>query len=111
MVTSRFLWELEALCALSVSQFGFRQFRSTSDLSLCLSIIFVKPLRRKRSFLGHFLTLKRHMILHGGEMFFVNCSILIIGDSSLYLSKTFYLNAFSKYVFETTSLITLDYKR
>src|SRR5215469_5753083 len=30
-VGNRLLWELEALGALSASQFGFRRFRSTSD--------------------------------------------------------------------------------
>src|SRR5215469_7667397 len=80
-------------------------------LSSCLSKIFVKPLRRKGFFLGCFLTLKRHMILPGGEVFFVNYSTLVFGDSSLYLSKTFYLTGHSKYVLETPSLATMNSKR
>src|SRR5215469_5306955 len=80
-------------------------------LSSCLSKIVVKPLRRKGFFLGCFLNLKRHMILHGGEVFFVNYSTLVFGDSSLYLSKTFYLTLHSKYMLETPSLVTMNSKR
>src|SRR5215469_14568081 len=36
MVANRLLWELEALSELSVSQFGFRRFRPTSDPLLML---------------------------------------------------------------------------
>src|SRR5215469_5875528 len=80
-------------------------------LSLCLSKIFVKPLRRKGFFSGCFLTLKRHMIQHGGEVFFVNYSTLVFEDSSPYLSKTFYITGLSKYVLEAPSLATMNPKR
>src|SRR5215469_3166315 len=51
------------------------------------------------------------MILPGGEVFFVNYSALVFGDSSLYLSKTFYLTTLSKHVLEAPSLATMNSKR
>src|SRR5215469_12590662 len=96
MVANRLLWELEALSVLIASQFGFRRFRSTSDPLLMLEQNIGQPLRRKGFFSGCFLTLKSHMILYGGEVFFVNYSTLVLVNSFLYLSKTFYLIALSK---------------
>src|SRR5215469_13715050 len=111
MVANRLLWELEVLCALSASQFGFRRFRSTSDPLLMLEQNIRQAFKEKRVLLGVFLTLKRHMILPGGEVFFVRYSTLVFGDSSLYLSKIFYLTGLSKYVLETPSLVTMNSKR
>ena len=111
MVSNRLLWELEALGVLSVSQFGFRLFRSTFDPLLMLDQNICEAFKEKNVFSGYFFTLKRHMILPGEAVFFVNYLTFVFLDSSLYLSKTFYLTGLSKYVLETPSLATMNSKR
>src|SRR5215469_4503663 len=48
MVSNRLPWELEALGALSASQFGFRGFRSTSDPLLILEQNIRQAFKEKR---------------------------------------------------------------
>src|SRR5215469_5085797 len=59
MVANRLLWELEALGALSASQFCFRRFRSTSDPLLMLEQNIRQAFKEKSVLLEVFLTLKR----------------------------------------------------
>src|SRR5215469_1598746 len=57
MVANRLLWELEALCALSASQFGFRRFCSTSDPLHLLEQNIHQAFKEKRVLLWVFLDL------------------------------------------------------
>src|SRR5215469_3939053 len=59
MVANRLLWELEALCALSASQFGFRRFCSTSDPLLMLEQNIHQAFKEKRVLLGVFFDLEK----------------------------------------------------
>ena len=105
------LWELEALGALSASQFGFRRFRSTFDPLLFLEQNIRQVVKVKRVLLGVFFDLEKAYDSTWREVFFVNYSTLFFEDSSLYLSKIFYLTAPFKCVLETLSLITMNFKR
>src|SRR5215469_14719171 len=58
MVANRLLWKLEALGALSASQFGFRRFRSTSD-HLILEQNIRQAFKEKRVLLGVFFDLEK----------------------------------------------------
>ena len=109
-MVNRLLWELEAMGALSISQFDFRRFRSTSDPLLMLEQTIRQAFKEKRVLLGVFFDLGKAYGSTWREVFFVNYSTFVLGDSSLYLSKTFYLTALSKYVLETPSLVTMNSK-
>src|SRR5215469_154644 len=59
MVANLLLWELEALGALSASQFGFRRFRSTYDPLLMLEQNIRQAFKEKRVLLVVFFDLEK----------------------------------------------------
>src|SRR5215469_2398084 len=70
MVANRLILELEALGALSASQFGFRRFRLTSDPLLMLEQNICQAFKEKRVLFGVFFDLERayDSTLRGGVL-------------------------------------------